>query len=452
MRTGFLGSLTALFLATSLAVAQPSEGSRANTAPSSGGTCLVVAPTPEGGGASPALPSGGTCLVVSPMPCCPIELCHPEQPCPPRIWVSGEYLLWWIRNGPLPIPLVTVGNVSDQNSTSSPAGPSAGSLGLPTTRVLYGGSSLDYGTFSGGRLTLGGWLDSSGTLGLEGRAFLLETRTTRFFAANSSNNNLILAEPFFDTDASGLVIPGENAEQLSFPGTQGGFIVETTSTRLWGAELNGLINCARRDGMSTDLLVGFRYLDLEEHFQNAPTTAINIPGTGSGITTGADDFGNDNRFYGAQVGARCSWEGDYLSADIMGKIALGSVRQDLSISGFNSIQNTTGFFTPSRVVPGKLFSQPTNIGNYTHSLFTAVPELEVRVGCRLTSQLTGFVSYNFLYWGDVARPGNQIDRVINGSQIGGFPLIGAPQPTPPTVFNESSFWAQGVSFGLEFKF
>src|SRR5882724_11961265 len=37
--------------------------------------------------------------------------------CFPRIWVTPEYLLWWIKNGPLPTPLVT--SALDPNVTNA---------------------------------------------------------------------------------------------------------------------------------------------------------------------------------------------------------------------------------------------------------------------------------------------------------------------------------------------
>ncbi len=79
-----------------------------------------------------------------------------------RVWGRSEYLLWWVKNTPLP-PLVTTGNSND-------AFP--GAIGQPSTRVLFGGSG-DYGATSGGRLALGMWLDSDQTIGVEGSGFRL---------------------------------------------------------------------------------------------------------------------------------------------------------------------------------------------------------------------------------------------------------------------------------------
>src|SRR5262249_58710352 len=85
-----------------------------------------------------------------------------------RVWGDISYLLWWIKDGPLGVPLVNTGN---------PSNPLAGVIGQPDTRTLFGGSGLDYGTFSGMSGTLGFWLDQSATLGLQATGFLLQRRS-----------------------------------------------------------------------------------------------------------------------------------------------------------------------------------------------------------------------------------------------------------------------------------
>jgi hypothetical protein len=54
----------------------------------------------------------------------------------------------------------------------------------------------------------------------------------------------------------------------------------------------------------------------------------------------------------------------------------------------------------------------------------------------------------------VARPGDQIDRTVNPSQVpdvgGPRPLSGPARPLP--TFQTADFWTQGINFGLEFRF
>ncbi len=55
---------------------------------------------------------------------------------PPRTWASAEYLMWWITNGPNPVPLATAGNITID-------GVNVGSLGASTTQVVLGRDQLE---------------------------------------------------------------------------------------------------------------------------------------------------------------------------------------------------------------------------------------------------------------------------------------------------------------------
>jgi len=83
------------------------------------------------------------------------------------------------------------------------------------------------------------------------------------------------------------------------------------------------------------------------------------------------------------------------------------------------------------------------------SLVTGLPKIVGNIA-RL------FVGYSFLYLSDVAQPGNQIDRSLNVTRIP-FNTQGVAfepgGPTQPALnINSSSFWAQGINFGLELRF
>jgi hypothetical protein len=57
--------------------------------------------------------------------------------------------------------------------------------------------------------------------------------------------------------------------------------------------------------------------------------------------------------------------------------------------------------------------------------------------------------YTLIVLNDVLRSGNQIDRVVNTSQIGGQPLEGAALPAPN--FDHSTLVLQGINLGLEYR-
>jgi hypothetical protein len=71
------------------------------------------------------------------------------QPCSAssQLTLRAEYLLWWIKDGPLSTPLVTTGTPDSE-----------GILGNQGTAVLVG-SDIEFDWFSGIRLTGDWWLD-----------------------------------------------------------------------------------------------------------------------------------------------------------------------------------------------------------------------------------------------------------------------------------------------------
>src|SRR5581483_12339069 len=155
------------------------------------------------------------------------------------------YLLWNVKQGNLP-PLVT---------SSSPA--SRGILGNPDTVILYGGPANDTVDRSGGRVTLGFWLERSHTIGLEGSFLFIGERNQNFFA--SSSGFPLLARPFFDVN-TGM----QNSELIADPNNLAGHVKINTNSRLWGAEINARTNICCNCDWKVDLLGGVRYAELDD--------------------------------------------------------------------------------------------------------------------------------------------------------------------------------------------
>jgi hypothetical protein len=232
------------------------------------------------------------------------------------------------------------------------------------------------------------------------------------------------------------------------PGVPGGVSIDSGS-RLWGLEGNGLMKLYRSCWCHADLLAGLRYLDLGEDLNltivNGPIANPVFPVPG--VLTIADRFETRNQFYGPQIGAKAGVRYRRFSAEVVGKVAFGTVHEVINIAG----SRTTAFGGFSQTTPGGVFAQPTNAGRYTRNEFAVVPEVQVQLGVDLMPNLRVFVGYNFLYLSHVVRPGNQIDRAINTTQFGGFPPVAGPA-VPQVPFRESDFWAQGINFGVEFRY
>jgi len=83
-----------------------------------------------------------------------------------------------------------------------------------------------------------------------------------------------------------------------------------------------------------------------------------------------------------------------------------------------------------------------------------VREVAINVGFRFTDSLQVSLGCTYLACNDVVRPGDQIDRVLNKSQLpttsGPSPLVGPARPA--FLFKGTDFWVQGVNCGMEYRY
>jgi hypothetical protein len=432
MRKGFLASTLALLSGAGLALAEPPDVGALNPLPreplvllSGDGPAATAPPTTK---FSESCPGPDCCN-----PCAPRhEICGP----PGRIWVSAEYLLWWIKDDHVP-PLVTAG----------PPG-SSGILGTPGTTVVFGGD-VDHEEFSGGRFTVGFWLDECQTHGLETEVFFLGSRSSNFVAGGPGTaTGPTVARPVINA-----ITGAETAELVSAAGVVSGTIQVTEHSRLWGIEENFLCNLCCSCCSRVDFLAGFRYLQLDEGLAIREDLLVNpsVPGIGGSTIGVVDQFDTHNRFYGGQIGARAQyWRGN-TCFNVTGKVALGETHEVIGING------TTVFTLPGAApvaVPGGVLALPSNSGHFSRDEFAVVPEVGFNVGYMVTPRVCVYLGYTFLYWSDVVRPGDQIDRVVNLTQLptnlGPGTLVGPARPA--VLFKETDFWAQGINLGVEFRF
>ncbi|HMP01023.1 MAG TPA: BBP7 family outer membrane beta-barrel protein [Gemmatales bacterium] len=383
------------------------------------------------------------------------ELCDPLAPIccePPRFWVGAEYLLWTIRPGPLPVPVATTSTLIPPPVTGA-----VGRLGEPGTVVVLGNQDLNYGTFSGLRMNVGYLISPSAGISLEGSGFFLERRTDDNFAVTDDQGNNLLAIPVVN------VLSGNEGRAIyGFPGEFIGGIGISSGSRLWSAETNAaLLGIAERGAWRFDLLAGFRYADLNENVGIGASTFIIGQGflstyrdiqlfPGDTIIT-QDNFRARNQFYGGQIGLRAETTFGRFFLQGVAKTPLGGTRQRLEIDGLTTVV-ASGVVLQDQ---GGVFASPTNIGSYSRSQFSVLPEAGVTLGWQLNEAVRVGVGYTFLYWTNVARPGEQIDRVINPTFLPttrdfSVTPFGPIRPLP--TGDRSDFWAQGINFSLEVRF
>jgi hypothetical protein len=463
MRRRFLVSISILFMSTSLVIAQDSTTSDEApakqaglaaaqddlTPPSSNPKGNVLPPPksvdpgqfPPPASVSPYWPNPAAkaCYDASQAPILPKSLCGQAGD---YLWFDMEYLLWWVKKGPEPQPLVTTSSLG-----------SLGILGASDTFVVTGGTAIDYQAFSGMRMSGGCFFNDDHAFGLEIGGFFTEHRP--FGTNDVSAGSPLLARPIINAQ-TGL----EAAELVSAPGVAAGSILIGSTSSLSGYDMNALTSLWRDGPSRLVLLAGFRYLTLTEDLTISQATILLPGGTAGfndqviGVPTNVgifDKFGVDNNFYGGQVGAK--WE--YLSGNFFAngliKLAIGGVHEDINIGGSSS---TSGGGTTPRSTAGGLLALASNSGHANHDDFAFVPELGVNLGYQFTPVFRAYVGYTFLWWSDVARPGDLINRNINPSLVPTSTTFGTNNvPAEPSrSIHQTDFWAQGVNFGVEFRY
>jgi len=359
-----------------------------------------------------------------------------------RTWGAVEYLLWWSKDRPIP-PLVTTSPPGTPVNTGAPDfTPVAGTLGQPETEVLFGDESVGNGSVSGFRLQFGLWLDTNQTLGVGGRYFTLGDNDDEFFA--SSEGDPILARPFTDTS-----LPGENALLVAYPGVSTGSIEAQANNDIEGGDvfLRQLVYAGY--GNRVDIIGGYQYSRLDDDVQIAHSLVSQDPlihgPVGTRIDT-IDSFEVRNEFHGGTVGLMSEAEDGRLTWRLMSKVGFGKMKETVRISG------NTVVTAPNNAVATNdygLLALPTNIGTYEQDDFVIVPEGSISVGYKLTQWLEISAGYSVIYWTGVQLAGDAIDTTINPTQIGG-PLFGPARPA--FAFDDTSFWAQGITFGLDWRY
>ena len=337
-----------------------------------------------------------------------------------RVWGSVEYLLWRTDGLDLP-PLVTT-------SPPGTAREDAGVLGLPDTQILYGAEDILTSTRNGLRFRGGVWFDRMYQIGLQGEYFALESTSDSFFASSDAAGNPILARPFFNMNPRVPVtnVPDppvrEDSQFVSYPDVLSGSIGVDAKTQLQSAGLalrtllaaEGYCAAGSTWYSRVDMITGYRYMRLTDHLEIGEN--LNSLESVSRSTSFQifDQFDTQNDFHGLDLGA--VWQGGWKqwSLELTVKTALGDVHQTVDIQGRTTITQANA---PTATYAGGLLALPSNMGRYSRDRFAVIPELGANVGFAILPHLRATAGYTFIYWGSVARSGDQIDLDVNPDQL-----------------------------------
>ena len=372
-----------------------------------------------------------------PPPAAP-DLIVNDGPPLPIVWFRAEALYWWSKSSPMPVPVVTLGNTADKVP---------GAIGQPDTSILLGGQNINLPGQGGGRFTFGFSFNPAQTWGFEASYFsLASSGVSQIVSSDGGVGSGFLAFPFFNP-----LTGQEAASPIALPGAFAGTAVLNTQSFLQGTDLNFIHNVISSNGVRVDLLGGFRNVNLQESL-GYTTNSPNVPPNPPAFLNTLDSFGGNNNLYCGQLGVRASYDTHRFFVNATGKMALGGTVETVSVNG-GTFTNIGGGFSSA---PGAYLSQPTNMGTQTRDQFAVVPEMNLNFGFRLRPWASIIVGYSFLYISSVARPGDQIDRVINPSQASAinnnFPATLVGPARPELTVRNTDFWAQGLNFTLEFRF
>lgn len=360
-------------------------------------------------------------------------------PDPYRWWLSGEYLLGFTRAATAP-SVVTSGPVS-----------SGGIVGLSGTQQLSS-SSPKFDGVSGARFSGGVWLDSCRAYGFEWSVFFLpRQQSTSTYQAGPGE---VLARPFFDT-----LFNIENSRLISSPGLFAGSAESTYRTYFWGGELGSRLRVIETPTFSLEQLFHFRYYELEESFTTQDTsTAVGggvVAFNGQVFLPPARVRVNDsytilNRFYGGSAGVRAIWTPGRWEVRLDGRMGVGAVEQSVTVDGRTSLENVP---VPTSTQPG-FYTSAQNVGVFRQYRLSLAPDVQARVGYRVTDWLMVTAGYQFLYMTNVARPGDLVDRRLNSARIPSSQTFGAAAPVARELpaYDSRDFWMHGFSAGLMLTF
>ncbi len=359
--------------------------------------------------------------------------CELSQPTT-RFWASAEYLLW--GNEGMYVPALV---------TTSPAGTSsslAGVLNNPNvdTTILKGESHFNDEVRSGGRFELGMWLDPAQRDSLALTYFFIGEGSAGYHVDVSDNP--IIARPFFNVSNG-----AEDARLITYPNLVQGTVDITAESSFQAASLEYRRQAVRSGRFKIDYLFGYMYAQLDENVTIRDST-LSLSGVTQGTAINLyDAFDSNNAFHGASFGLAAHEElGELWTGDVFAKGSLGGVASRTRISG--ETETTLNNVTTTNA--GGLLTQTSNLGTHRDGYVSSAWELGLKLRRRLTTNTSLTLGYSWFLLSHVERAGEQIDLGVNVTQIPPGNLVSAARPEFPG--EKSSFWTQGLTFGLEARF
>ncbi|MCE9565697.1 MAG: BBP7 family outer membrane beta-barrel protein [Planctomycetes bacterium] len=346
----------------------------------------------------------------------------------PRMWANADYLLFWYTpmNTPTLIRTIPAVQANDPNAT--------GTSMFPTK------SQVHYDNVSGVRLNVGYNFD---TIGFDASGFILQRKslsTSQF----SDGSFLAIAQPYIPAGT------GTTTDLLSSrpnPGGYSGGVNAAISSQIFGFEANVRRAWFTFMSDSTNIIGGFRYFDLQE---NLSITSVSRFPSGA-LQSNSDAIQTHNSFYGGQIGFSTVYGGTEpgIGFTFTTKSGIGDVHQRVDLVGSNAV--AVGG-VPS-VEAGGLYVRGLNAGSFSRDKFGFMQDIDLKLTYNFTKAFQVSFGYSMFYLSSVARPGNQLDPVVNDQNIR-FVAVQTPSNSPQPVFawHTHSFVLQGLTFGARLAY
>jgi hypothetical protein len=309
------------------------------------------------------------------------------------------------------------------------------------------------------RFLLGGWFDPCQQLGVEFDYYFLDDEDETI--SLSSLGDPILARPFFNARLN-----QQDSELVAFPGIVTGTVTVASDSefRSFAPRLRQNLRCDNyapcgprmfmdpcmnpcgpMASSRVDWTLGYRWIKLEESLTIREDLISQADSTLASFNL-SDKFSTSNEFHGLELGLLWDTYRGRWSTELAARFGVGNNTRKVGISGAtSSVVQGAGFNDP-----GGLLALPSNIGTYEDDQFVVIPELTVSLGYQIAPSVRFLVGYTIVYWNNVVRPGDQIDLNVNTDLLPPAVSTTGAQ-VPAFAFNDSTFWAQGVNLGMDWR-
>ncbi|MGE3803088.1 MAG: BBP7 family outer membrane beta-barrel protein [Gemmataceae bacterium] len=210
-------------------------------------------------------------------------------------------------------------------------------------------------------------------------------------------------------------------------------------TDFYGGEANVYV--------TRNIFLGGRYLALNERCRLYNDNGTAAPFAGSTFVT--DDIQTLNELYGGQIGVRGDFNMGPILVELKAKMLMGYMKRTVDIIGNTATVNPDGSIA---AIPAGIQAVASNSGNFRDNKFGYVPDLSVNFQIPVFEWFQVVVGYNFLYWQNVVRPGEQYDINVDTRQVPTSPnfVPGLTAGQPSFQNRRSDLWVHGLNVGLAF--